>query len=166
MRRTKAGMVLLELLLAIAVVGLITTAGFRAFASLGEVLHRRNLAEVEAAGIALLESRFRRAWDHRLAHRFQTGPWLILEGLPSGDADWVEMESIRLKTVDDDGQTSWWELASSVDLSWMDEPRILVNAGAIGEWAPGRAPALIHLRFPEALFSQNQIGFAVWDVWP
>jgi type II secretory pathway pseudopilin PulG len=59
MKRTASGMVLLELLLAIAVVGLMTTAGFRAFASLGEILHRRNASLVEAARVSGLETSLR-----------------------------------------------------------------------------------------------------------
>ncbi len=44
MKRDSSGMVLLELLLAMAVVSLLTVAGFRAFGSLGELLHRGKAA--------------------------------------------------------------------------------------------------------------------------
>lgn len=160
MKRPASGMVLIELLLAISVVGLITTAGFRGLASLGEIVHRRNQAAVESTRIAGLESRFRRAWDQRLAHRFQSEPWLLVEGDPTPKANWLTLRRLRLKTVQADGQMAWWELDGE---SW---GRIDVNAGAAGEWTPGTAPRQIHIRFPDAGFRQNQIGFAVYDNWP
>jgi hypothetical protein len=148
-------MALLELLVAIAVVGLITTAGFRAFASLGEILHRRNVSLVEAARVSGLETRLRRAWDHRIAHRFQSEPWLLIEGVPTGDADWLELRRLSLKTMGADGRVFWWELDGS---AW---GRIEVNAGAVGEWAPGTAPGLIHFRYPETRSPQNKFGLTL-----
>lgn len=155
MKRSGSGMVLLELLLAIAVVGLITVAGFRAFASLGEILHRRNMAVMEGARIAAFETRLERAWDHRLAHRFQSNPWLVIEGLPTGNSDWLVLRQLRIKTVGTDGRAAWWELDGT---TW---GRIEVNAEAAGVWPPGTMPGPIRFRYPETRSGKNRIGLTL-----
>jgi hypothetical protein len=159
MKRDSSGMVLLELLLALAVVSLLTVAGFRAFGSLGELLHRRNLTIMESARIAGLEADLKRAWDHRLAHRFQSGPWLVIEGTPGGNGNWLALRRLRMRTAGTDGEVSWWELDGG---SW---GRIEVNAEAAGEWLPGTAPVLIRFRFPEARSRQNQTGLTLRGDW-
>lgn len=151
MKRPSSGMVLLELLLAIAVVSLVATAGLRAFVSLGEILHRRNQASMESSRIRALEVRLRDAWDQRLGNRFQDEPWLLIEGRPTASANWLELGRLRMRTVGTGGRVSWWELDGA---AWGP---IEVNSESVGEWQPGTAPPLIRFRFPEIRSRHHQI---------
>ena len=180
MKRSRSGMAVLELVVALAAAGIIATAGMRAFAGIGEYLQRRNLREGEAMALSGLENRFGRSWDHRLAHSFAEAPWLIVEGMPV--AGGTKLIRVRMRIVGREGQVSWWELAWT-GTDWTervsaeaapDSDPVLIRirySGSIqldigpGEWFPGDGPSMIRWGFPDARFHENQIGFAVWDIW-
>lgn len=155
MRGTRSGMVLLELLLVLAVASLLTAAGFRGLTSFGEILYRRNVAIMEGTRIAGLETRLKRAWDQRLAHRVQSGPWLVIEGVSGATPKRLELRRMRMKTVGTDGRVGWWELDA---IAW---GRIEVNVEAAGEWPPGTSPGVIRFHFPETRSRQYQTGFTL-----
>jgi hypothetical protein len=157
MKRTASGMALLELLLAIAVAGVITTAGLRAFAILGDMLHRGNLSAIERTHASVLEARVRLAWDQRLSHSFQLGSWLVIEGAPGTKGGWAALHRLGMRTVEADGGVVWWELDTE---AWGP---LEVNAEAVGEWPPGMAPPILRLRFPDAHSSAGQDEFALGE---
>lgn len=182
MSASRSGMALMELIAAMAVIGLLMTAGMGGLGSLGEAYLRQGQARAEASRLEGLRDRLQRAWEAREGHRWQGHSWLMVEGNPS--ADGVSLRHWRMRFVQAEGEAAWWDLRWTAD-GWVEqvEPLDAASSGPLsrlllaysgeilldmppGQWAPGLVPEKICWRFPDARSTEGQLGFTLINRWP
>lgn len=178
--RGSAGMVWLELLVALAVAAFVALAGIRALSGFLEQLAASRLRQNQQMEISALQASFQQAWDQRSSHRFQADPWLEIDGAPAGGA--VALTRLQMRSCDLAGKAVLWELFREQG-AWVvrsspvsGEPAVLEQRGlaytgrihlAVDRliWLPGDVPKSILWSFPDARTRELQDGFAIDRLW-
>lgn len=175
-RNDQRGLVLLELLLALAVVTFIGLIGSRIIFVLLDILGSKYGSTSEQIRFGLFESELRRAWDARLDHSFQADEWLKISGesIPEG----YELKRFRMRMIGQNGEVLLWTLQRTEGVweyfrideatgSRVGDAAQLDYAGDIIvgienlHWPGGSIPTIIRWRFPSGNYRHLQQGFAI-----